>query len=326
MKTIIPTIAAVIVLGIFIFIQWASLEPDVFDVTEEAVSHSGIDNIKQLPEGYIYTSTLARIGETLINMNGDKNGGYITNDPIFSVLMDNMPSWEAGALLVLRDAVSALRNHLARSQSQSKENHNLSKAEPYFYFETDSWIIPPTEGEYGKGVDELHQYLADLADKTNNDANFFARADNLGQYLQVVEKRMGDLSHRLSLSAVQEADLRKDAGFADAGSTERVLPVKTPWMDVDNIFHEARGATWAFLHIFKAMRIDFEDTLEAKGAMETVDQIIDELENAQADTWSPVVLNGGGFGIWANYSLTMANYVAHANANTIDLRELLIKG
>jgi hypothetical protein len=57
-----------------------------------------------------------------------------------------------------------------------------------------------------------------------------------------------------------------------------------------------------------------------------MDQIIDELEAAQASTWSPVVLNGGGFGIWANYSLTMANFVAHANANTIDLRELLIKG
>lgn len=320
MKTIVPAIAAFIVISISLFVWWASLEPEVFDVTEEAINHSGVENIKQLPEGYIYTSTLARIGETLIDLNGDKNGGYITNDPLFSVLMDNMPSWEAGALLVLRDAVSALRNHLARSQSQSKENRNLAKAEPYFYFEADSWILPETEDEYEKGVNELHQYLADLAD---HKADFFARADNLGQYLQVVEKRMGDISHRLSLSAVKEIDTRKESSFY---SDDRQYPVKTPWLDVDNIFYEARGATWGFLHIFRAMRIDFYDTLEAKGALETVDQIIDELESAQAPTWSPVVLNGGGFGIWANYSLTMANYIAHANANTIDLRELLIKG
>lgn len=323
MKTILPAIAAVILLSISLFIWWASLEPDVFDVTEEAINHSHVENITQLPEGYIYSSSLARIGETLINLNGDKHGGYITNDPMFSILMDNMPSWEAGALLVLRDAVSALRNHLARSQSQSKENKNLAKAEPYFYFEANSWILPETEDEYEKGVNELHRYLADLADPTSSKANFFARADNLGQYLQVVEKRMGDISHRLSLSAVQEIEIKKESSF---DSADRVYPVKTPWLEVDNIFYEARGATWAFLHIFKAMRIDFKDTLDDKGALETVDQIIDELENAQAETWSPVVLNGGGFGIWANYSLTMANYVAHANANTIDLRELLVKG
>ncbi len=323
MKTIFPAILAAIVLGIAFFIWWASLEPEVFDVVAEAQSHSGVDNIKQVPEGYIYSSTLARIGETLIDLNGDKNGGYITNDPMFSLFMDNMPAWEAGVLLVLRDAVSALRNHLARSQSQSKENRNLAKAEPYFYFEANSWILPETEDEYEKGVDELHKYLADLADPTNSRANFFARADNLGQYLQIVEKRMGDISHRLSLSAVQEIELKKESSF---DTLDRIYPTKTPWLEVDNIFYEARGATWAFLHIFRAMRIDFHDTLDDKGALETVDQIIDELENAQADTWSPVVLNGGGFGIWANYSLTMANYVAHANANTIDLRELLVKG
>ncbi|MCH9696876.1 MAG: DUF2333 family protein [Gammaproteobacteria bacterium] len=319
MKTILPATVAVIILVIFLFTWWGSIEPDVFDVTEEAQSHSGVENIKSLPEGYIYTSTLARLGETLL----EKNGGYITNDPFFSLLMDNMPAWEAGALLVLRDAVSALRNHLARSQSQSKENKNLAKAEPYFYFDANSWILPETEGEYNKGVNELHRYLADLADRNSSKANFFARADNLGQYLQVVEKRMGDISHRLSLSAVQEIEVKKESSFA---ADDRQYPVKTPWLEVDNIFYEARGATWAFLHIFKAMRIDFKDTLESKGALVTVDQIIDELENAQAETWSPVVLNGGGFGIWANYSLTMANYVAHANANTIDLRELLIKG
>lgn len=321
MKTIFLGTLAFTLLGITLFIWWGSIEPDVFDVTEEARVHSGDRNIKKLPEGYVYSSTLARIGETLLN----KNGGYITNDPLFNKLMDNTPAWEAGTLLVLRDAVSSLRNYLARSQSQSKENRNLAKAEPYFYFEANSWILPQTENEYQKGVDELHTYLAHLADPRNNRARFYARADNLGQYLQVVEKRMGDISHRLTLSAVQEHELTEQSTFT-MENVGRKYPTKTPWLEVDNIFYEARGATWAFLHIFKAMRVDFYDTLESKGALQTMDQIIDELEAAQADTWSPVVLNGGGFGIWANYSLTMANFVAHANANTIDLRELLIKG
>ncbi|MGH8498963.1 MAG: DUF2333 family protein, partial [Methylococcales bacterium] len=37
-------------------------------------------------------------------------------------------------------------------------------------------------------------------------------------------------------------------------------------------------------------------------------------------------LNGDGFGLFANYSLTMANHIARANASTIELRELMLRG
>jgi hypothetical protein len=40
----------------------------------------------------------------------------------------------------------------------------------------------------------------------------------------------------------------------------------------------------------------------------------------------PVVLNGGGYGLTANHSLVMANYLARANAAVINLRELLDQG
>ena len=55
-------------------------------------------------------------------------------------------------------------------------------------------------------------------------------------------------------------------------------------------------------------------------------QIIRELEAAQATVWSPVILNGSGFGLWANHSLVMASYISRANAALIDLRELLAQG
>ncbi|MEW8031675.1 MAG: DUF2333 family protein, partial [Candidatus Thiodiazotropha endolucinida] len=41
---------------------------------------------------------------------------------------------------------------------------------------------------------------------------------------------------------------------------------------------------------------------------------------------SPVVLNGSGLGIFANYSLVMASYISRANAAVIDLRSLLSQG
>lgn len=55
-------------------------------------------------------------------------------------------------------------------------------------------------------------------------------------------------------------------------------------------------------------------------------QIIRELEATQQTVWSPVVLNGSGFGLVANHSLVMANYVSRANAAVIDLTNLLSQG
>ena len=66
--------------------------------------------------------------------------------------------------------------------------------------------------------------------------------------------------------------------------------------------------------------------LEKKNARVSMQQIIRELESTQQAIWSPVVLNGSGFGLFANHSLVMASYISRANAGIIDLRELLSKG
>ncbi|MCH2177123.1 MAG: DUF2333 family protein, partial [Lentisphaeria bacterium] len=66
--------------------------------------------------------------------------------------------------------------------------------------------------------------------------------------------------------------------------------------------------------------------LEKKNARVSLAQIIRELEGTQASLYSPMVLNGTGFGFFANHSLVMASYISRANAATIDLRELLEKG
>ena len=39
-----------------------------------------------------------------------------------------------------------------------------------------------------------------------------------------------------------------------------------------------------------------------------------------------MILNGSGFGLLANHSLVMANYISRANAALIDLNDLLSQG
>jgi hypothetical protein len=78
--------------------------------------------------------------------------------------------------------------------------------------------------------------------------------------------------------------------------------------------------------LFKAVEVDFEPILQKKNALISLRQIIRELESTQDAVWSPVILNGSGFGLFANHSLVMASYISRANAAVIDLRNLLSQG
>jgi hypothetical protein len=296
-----------------------SNEPEAFTVQAEQRGKEPI-------VGSATVNAAVTIGETLL----DKTGGYLSNDvlPPFAFL-DDMPNWEFGALVALRDVSAVMRNHYARSQSQSVEDPDLARAEPQFNFQNDSWILPATESEYRDGLAYLHAYRARLLDDNDANAQFFARADNLAAWLQVVEKRLGSLSQRLSASVGQvrsNTNLANDPAAQQSTPAPGVVYESTPWLEVDDVFYEARGHVWALLHLFRAVEIDFRNSLERKNAVASLQQIIRELEEAQRPVSSPMVLNGGGFGWVANYSLTMANYVSRANAAVIDLRALLERG
>ncbi len=297
-------------------ISWYwSIEPEEFDVVELAAHEGNVKNPKELPLGFAYATTLIHVGNTLLH----KNGGFLSND-VFppSVFLDNIPNWEYGALIALRDATTALRNHIARAQTQSREDPDLARAEPYFYFDHKSWQLPSSEAQYEKGIEALEGYKEKILER---EANFYARADNLRQYLEVLEKRLGDLSNRLSASVGDTAPAIR-VGLNEHRPASR----RTPWLEIDDVFYEARGYTWACMHVLKAIEFDFRDILGNKTALVSLQQIIRELEDGQAYLLSPMILNGRGFGLFANYSLTLANYIARANAATIDLRSLLQQG
>lgn len=317
-------IAVFIVLQIVFGFLWSS-EPDSFDPVAYA-SELSQQNNENMVTGYITTATAIRIGETIL----DKPGGYLTNDKMPpGVFMDNIPNWEFGALVQLRDIARALRNDISRSQSQSVEDPDLIIAEPQFNFDSSSWILPATEGEYREGLKALTGYLHRLADDNEQDAQFYARADNLRDWLALVEKRLGSLSQRLSASVGQErinTDLSGDPDAQQSTQTQSLVEVKTPWMQIDDVFYETRGSAWALLHLLKAVEADFQEILSKKNALISVRQIIRELEATQATVWSPIILNGGGFGFFANHSLVMANYISRANAGVIDLKTLLSQG
>lgn len=301
------------------FAWYWSRSPAVFWVNEMA---SGETNVV----GYSTTDTLIRVAETLL----EKPGGYLTNDVMPpSVFLDNIPNWELGVVQQVRDLARVTRNDYSRSQSQSREDPDLAVAEQKFFFDNDSWILPRTESEYRDAIAGFKDYRDRLSGVEEADAQFFARADNLREWLAQVEKRLGSLTRRLGDSVATDV-INTDLAGERANEANTTLPdrvaVRTSWFEIDDVFFEARGTAWALVHFFRAAELDFAHVLADKNAEASVRQIIRELETSLESLSSPMVMNGGGYGLFANHSLVMSNYLARANAAIINLRELLGEG
>lgn len=318
------------VIGIYLLIcvivgMYWSITPKHFDVRERAAVYAAEDG-GTVVTGSVTTAALIGVMDTLLT----KPGGYTHND-IFppGVWLDNMPNWEYGVLIQSRDLARALRENFSRSQSQSTEDVDLVMAEPRFNFDSNSWALPASESEYKDGVKYVRRYFDRLSDPGAADAQFYARADNLRNWLTTVNTRLGSLSQRLSASVGKRrinTDLAGEESASQSTNAPQELDVTTPWMEIDDVFYEARGTAWALIEFLEAAEVDFADVLSKKNAQVSLQQIIRELEGTQETVWSPMILNGSGFGVLANHSLVMASYISRANAAIIDLRDLLSQG
>jgi hypothetical protein len=308
-----------------------SRSPDSFSARQVAMEKAGGDASQVVP-GFTTTAALIKVAETLL----DKPGGYLANDKMppasfFGLfdIMDNMRNWEFGVLVMIRDTSRVLRNDFSRSQSQSRENQALAEAEPLFHFPNDSWLFPPTERQYRKAIKYTTDYLTSLAAQSDPNTQFFTRADNLNVLLSVVEKRLGDFSQRLNASVEElrvNTDLAGDSAAQQSTRTPGLIVAKTPWLEIDDVFYEARGYVWALLNIMRAVEVDFNNVLQKKNAVASLQQVIRLLEQAQVPPSSPIVLNGDPMGWVANYSKAVVSYISPANAAIIDLRNLLTTG
>ncbi|HCL68387.1 MAG TPA: DUF2333 domain-containing protein [Gammaproteobacteria bacterium] len=307
--------------AVLLGIHWS--QPSEQSPTDDILATTAPPN-QRLVIGNATVGALIFVTETLL----EKPGGYLANDVTPPGLwLDNMPNWEFGVLVQARDLARALRKDLSRSQSQSTEDADLVIAEPALNYDSQKWF-PSAESSYKKALKSLQSYQIRLATSGEN-AQVYARADNLRNYLADVETRLGSLSQRLSASVGQarfNTDLAGDPAASQSTPDVSERVIKTPWMEIDDVFFEARGSAWALLHILRAVERDFGAVLDNKNARVSLKQVVRELEATQQTVWSPTILNGSGFGIFANHSLVMASYIARAHAAISDLRALLTQG
>jgi hypothetical protein len=316
-RSLVAGLALVLLVQLFFCWRW-SREPDLY------LSSPSSGDLRSVT-GYLTVDTLIDTIDWML----DKPGGYLSNDVYPpSLWLDNIPNFEFGVLVQARDLARVLRNDYSRSQSQSTEHPQLAIAEPALNYSNDSWIFPSTESKLREARDALAEYRAELV-AAEGDAEFYARADNLREWLAVVERRLGSLSQRLSASVGQtriNTDLAGEPAAEASTPSAPSVVVKTPWTEIDDVFFEARGTAWALLQFMAAAEVDFDGVLSDKNAVVSLQQVMRELEGALAPIRSPMILNGGGYGFFANHSLVLASYLSRAHAAVIDLRELLAQG
>lgn len=315
-----------------LMLTW-SRQPPIFDVGEQVVNElDAVDGGSPRP-GVATVATAIGVGETLL----DKPGGFLYNDVMPpGLLMDNMPSWECGVMMALRDLVQALRDDFSRTGTQSLEDPNVKRADLQLAIDPKSWVLPVAEEAYRESIAALRAYLAELARGGVRGGYFHARADNLADYLGLVEKRLGNFGVRLS-NSIADANLR---GVLPASSATGALMPESSAIDavgradqaaveatpVDKVFFCSRGYSWALLHFMRAISVDFAPILQDKNAEIAVQQIIRDLNGPVKPFYSPWVLNGRGYGFLANHSLVAASYISRVNAAVIELKILLQQG
>jgi hypothetical protein len=285
-------------------------------------SHTNLTQ-NNLPKGVATTSALISVSETLLH----KPGGYIANDIAPPGLwLDDMPHWELGVVHQIRDTTQALRASLSQSNLNHDFDDDLQKAEVRFNFSHLSWGFPSTESQYRAGIEHLQQYNERLLQLDGKKAQFYADSQHLNDYLAGVEQRLKNLTQRLTASV--GPNLKEGSALlvkpADPKKIVAGLYAKTPWLQVDDVFYEARGSAWALIVILQGIDQDFSSMLRAKNAQASFDQIIRELEPSQQTVLSPMILNGEGFGFVANHSLSMASYFSRAQAAIADCRRQLL--
>ena len=323
-KSIIPVLIVVTFIFWLLSIWWGWM-PSTYDVKARTQEEATNTNSEIVP-GYATTTALIDITTWLV----DKPGGFLSNDvtpPGF--LMDNIPAFEYGVLEQVRDLALVMRLDFSRSQSQSSGDKDLETAQTKLNISHTNWALPSAESEYKDAIKAFKRYRTRLVATDQTEAQFYTRADNLSDWLREIEKRLGSVSQNLSASVgsdIFDTNLAGDSSAKQSTASAAEIEIKTSWFKIDDVFYQSRGSAWAILHLLKAVEIDFADVLEKKNAQVSLKQIIRDLESTQQAVWSPMVLNGSGFGFLANHSLVMANYVSRANAALIDLRRLLEQG
>lgn len=273
---------------------WWSLAPSRFDVNAATLERREAASADA--KGAMTVATLAEVVDTLL----DKPGGYLRDDILPpGLLMDNMPSWEAGVLSQARLLSAAL------PKLDAQAGESVAQVNELLQGDDSQWFGTSTGKRLADASTQLDTYLTQFSAQGGSSFD----SAGLKPWLESVRDELQRITLRLSAS-VEDIDSLKEMGISVADDVPQDADVS--WYHVDKDFHQARGQAWALILLLEAVYRDEQGVIAAAGLDNNWQRLLAELERTQRQLWSPVVLRGSGFGIFANYPLTMAHQLSRA--------------
>jgi hypothetical protein len=271
-------------------------EPESFNVALLAKEARGLD-VGDDYNNVVSFVVLRNMIETLTH----KGGGLISNDVFFpGVWMDNIPNWESGALIQIRAYVGAVKSDLKKGDLYDV----FQSAYQLLMIPHQSWRIPSVESEYRKAGERIESAINHPRKTTKKLSKKAFKSWLVGVEKDIDNKVYELISNRSFMSdGEQDIEELKRKDLMISGSSR---------LNVDNVFYQARGMSWAIIQILEAAVLDYDGIID-KSELEDIRSIVTYLKLTQNKLWSPVVLNGDGMGVLANHSITLASYLNQAN-------------
>ncbi|MDK9790661.1 DUF2333 family protein [Vibrio sp. D431a] len=300
-------------IAVWAYVEWLSVSPRIFSLDEILTAEIS----KEADRTVVGAASTATHAYVLSQILHDKNGGYTAKGFLYHLgIMDNMPSFEVGAIKASYEFANVgLSESFTKQVSNDTYDDKLKSSQTFLNYPPHKWTYPSSLNNYNRSLEGIREFIPRMLDKNQPDAQFYTRSNGLRAYFTRLQGLLGDYNGSLTESVGRfqyNTNLELDLD-GEASTNEPIGKViKTPYLKVDNVYHQARGVAWAVVHHLRAIERDFKDVLVAKNSLRSLRQMIYELEQTQGTRWNPMVLNGDPDGYIPNHSLVLANRFGRA--------------
>jgi hypothetical protein len=213
-------------------------------------------------------------------MNREVNDhGWKPNNPFFfpTALMDNMPAYQSGQLLMVRQFLLELKDHVGRLRGMGATDSDLDSAYSALSYPPDIWLIgtrwpfigASSESFYRDAIEHMRTYNGRVA---TGDALYERRVDTLGATLNRMALSIGDAS-----ANAERTVSAGRGGLFDTGA--------------DDVFYQNKGQAYAAYLLLTGLREDYADVIRQRQLTNLWTAMMDSLR--QVIEMDPLIVSNG---------------------------------
>ncbi len=277
-KTIVATLAALLVAYVLLFIYQYHIDDDPFLKPSS----------RFVVEGGSKAVTMAA---TLMELETEH---WAPGKPwVYPVaLSTNMVSYQKGIQYAVAQWATQMTDFLGRERGSGEADPNLVAAKGQLNYDPTAFILPSSVSQYQEGIRNLDDYNRRLA---RGQARYDKIASSLSDFLIKIDKDLGSQSSTLELTVLAPDDFTTGERTHMTDNQRSVLETNGGYFDgrATDVFFATKGRMYAYFVILSALGEDYHGVIVAKGAEEHWQNMLISLRSG-ASLYKFFIANGAG--------------------------------